>query len=245
MKRSKVFKYLFVLLIIGFLIWLGYTGFKERWFNINGWFVGGNPFGVDVSSYQERTDFNKLKDQGVEFAYIKATEGSTHVDPSFSQKWKDAADAGMLVGAYHFFSYESSGTKQAKNYIETVGKLKGKLIPAVDMELSMTEVYNPPEKEDVVRGLKAFIAVVEEEYGVKPLIYAQKDYFDKYLADDFKDYPKWVRNVFYPVWIDMGDDWTVWQYNDHGQLKGYQGETYIDYNVVNMTKGGLDAIKVK
>ena len=243
--HKKLFKYLFIIVIIAGLVWLGYTGFKERWFNINGWFVGGNPFGVDVSSYQERTDFNKLKDQGVEFAYIKATEGSTHVDPSFRQKWKDAADDGMLVGAYHFFSYESSGTKQAKNYIETVGKLKGKLIPAVDMELSMTEVYNPPEKEDVVRGLKAFIAVVEEEYGVKPLIYAQKDYFDKYLADDFKDYPKWVRNVFYPVWIDMGDDWTVWQYNDHGQLKGYQGETYIDYNVVNMTKGGLDAIKVK
>ncbi len=243
--HKKLFKYLFIIVIIAGLVWLGYTGFKERWFNINGWFVGGNPFGVDVSSYQERTDFNKLKDQGVEFAYIKATEGSTHVDPSFRQKWKDAADAGMLVGAYHFFSYESSGTKQAKNYIETVGKLKGKLIPAVDMELSMTEVYNPPEKEDVVRGLKAFIAVVEEEYGVKPLIYAQKDYFDKYLADDFKDYPKWVRNVFYPVWIDMGDDWTVWQYNDHGQLKGYQGETYIDYNVVNMTKGGLDVIKVK
>ena len=243
--HKKLFKYLFIIVIIAGLVWLGYTGFKERWFNINGWFVGGNPFGVDVSSYQERTDFNKLKDQGVEFAYIKATEGSTHVDPSFRQKWKDAADAGMLVGAYHFFSYESSGTKQAKNYIETVGKLKGKLIPAVDMELSMTEVYNPPEKEDVVRGLKAFIAVVEEEYGVKPLIYAQKDYFDKYLADDFKDYPKWVRNVFYPVWIDMGDDWTVWQYNDRGQLKGYQGETYIDYNVVNMTKGGLDAIKVK
>lgn len=243
--HKKLFKYLFIIVIIAGLVWLGYTGFKERWFNINGWFVGGNPFGVDVSSYQERTDFNKLKDQGVEFAYIKATEGSTHVDPSFSQKWKDAADAGMLVGAYHFFSYESSGTKQAKNFIETVGKLKGKLIPAVDMELSMTEVYNPPEKEDVVRGLKAFIAVVEEEYGVKPLIYAQKDYFDKYLADDFKDYPKWVRNVFYPVWVDMGDDWTVWRYNDHGQLKGYQGETYIDYNVVNINKGGLDAIKVK
>ena len=73
----------------------------------------------------------------------------------------------------------------------------------------------------------------------------REDYYDKYLADDFKDYPRWIRNVFYPVFIDIGDDWTVWQYNDKGKLEGYEGETYIDFNVINMTKGGLDVLKVK
>ena len=65
--KKKVFSYLFTLLIIGGLIALGYKGFKERWFNINGLFTGGSAFGVDVSSYQERADFEKLKKQGVEF----------------------------------------------------------------------------------------------------------------------------------------------------------------------------------
>ncbi len=243
--KKKVFSYLFTLLIIGGLIALGYKGFKERWFNINGLFTGGSAFGVDVSSYQERTDFEKLKKQGVEFVYIKATEGSNHIDPSFRQKWKDAETASMPAGAYHYFSYESSGVKQAYNFIDTVGDLRGKLIPAIDMELTLAEVNNPPSKEDVVRGLKAFIGVVEEEYGVKPIIYSQKDYYDKYLADDFGDYPRWVRNVIYPIYIDIGDDWTVWQYNDKGKLEGYEGETYIDFNVVNKTKGGLDALKIR
>lgn len=243
--KKKVFSYLLTLLVIGGLVALGYKGFKERWFNINGLFTGGAPFGVDVSSYQERVDFEKLEKQGVEFVYIKATEGSNHIDPSFRQKWKDAESAGVPAGAYHYFSYESSGVKQAYNFIDTVGDLRGKLIPAIDMELTLAEVNDPPSKEDVVRGLKAFIGVIEEEYGVKPIIYSQKDYYDKYLADDFKDYPRWVRNVIYPIYIDVGDDWTVWQYNDKGKLEGYEGETYIDYNVVNMTKGGLDALKVK
>ena len=244
--RSKVFKRLFILVILAGLVGLGYYGFKNRWFNINGWFTSGMTFGVDVSSYQENTDFAKLKSQGVKFAYIKATEGSNHVDVSFSYKWRDAADAGVPVGAYHYFSYESSGKKQAYNFIDTVGKLqKGKLIPAVDMELTLAEKDNPPDKDEVVKNLKEFLTELEKEYKVKPMIYAQKDYFDKYLNDDFKDYPRWVRNVFFPIWIENGDDWTVWQYNDHGRLEGYGGEDFIDFNVINNSKGGLDALKIQ
>lgn len=221
----------------------GYFAVRNRQININNFFVGGQVLGVDVSSYQENVDFKKLKEQGVEFAYIKATEGSAHVDGSFSEKWQAAKETGVLAGAYHYFSYESSGATQAENFIKTVGSLEGRLIPAVDMELTVEEVYDPPAKEDVVRGLKAFLAVVEEEYGVKPLIYAQKDYYDKYLAEDFATYPRWARNVFYPVYVDAGDEWLVWQYNDRGMLEGYGGEKYIDLNIVN-NKKGLDALKM-
>ena len=216
---------------------------RDRQVNINNWFVGGKMLGVDVSSYQVNVNFAELRRQGVGFAYIKATEGSSHVDESFKEKWASARESGILAGAYHYFSYGSSGATQAENFIATVGNLEGYLIPAVDMELTVEEVYNPPEKDDVVRGLKAFMAVVEEKYGVKPLIYSQKDYWDKYLAEDFSGYPRWARSVFYPVWIDAGDDWLVWQYNDRGVLSGYSGEKYIDLNIVN-DKYGLDALKM-
>jgi lysozyme len=112
------------------------------------------------------------------------------------------------------------------------------------MELTMAEVNNPPAVDDVVRGLKAFLAVVEEKYGVKPLIYSQKDYYDKYLAADFADYPRWARNVYYPIFIDLNNDWTVWQYNDRGEMDGYSGEKYIDMNALNSTVG-IDSIRYK
>lgn len=233
---------LLFVVIIAILAVLGYFAVKERWVIVNNFFVGGQTMGVDVSSYQVNVDFDKLKEQGVEFAYIKATEGDSHVDGSFSEKWAVAKEAGVLAGAYHYFSYSVSGAAQAENFIKTVGSLEGRLIPAVDMELTVEEVYNPPAKDDVVRGLKSFLAVVEEKYGVKPLIYAQKDYYDKYLSEDFSSYPRWVRNVFYPVYVDAGDDWLVWQYSDRGVLEGYSGEKYIDLNIVNK-KSGLDALK--
>ena len=234
------------LLIVGLLVGLGLWGYfavRNRQLNINNFFVGGQILGVDVSSYQEDVDFKRLKEQDVEFVYIKATEGSSHVDKSFKEKWSAVEEAGILAGAYHYFSYKSSGTTQAENFIKTIGDLDGRLIPAVDMELTAEEVYNPPEKEEVVRGLKAFLAVVEEKYSVKPLIYAQKDYYDKYLAEDFSSYPRWARNVFYPVYVDAGEDWLVWQYNDRGVLEGYSGEKYIDLNIVN-SKFGLDSLKM-
>ena len=72
----------------------GYYAVRNRQININNFFVGGQVLGVDVSSYQENVDFKKLKEQDVEFVYIKATEGSSHVDKSFAEKWEAAKDAG-------------------------------------------------------------------------------------------------------------------------------------------------------
>lgn len=232
---------LFIILVGGIITWV-LLAVKNREININQWFVSGQVMGVDVSSYQEDVDFLKLMRQGVRFAYIKATEG-VHQDDSFAQKWADARDTEMLAGAYHYYNYHVSGAEQAANFIATVGELDGRLIPAVDMELTAEEVQNPPAKDAVVTGLTVFLAILEEKYGVKPLIYAAQDYWDKYLKDDFSDYPRWVRNVYYPAYLGAGEDWYVWQYNDRGELDGYAGEKYIDLDVVN-SRYGLEVLKM-
>ena len=236
-----------VVLPVGALVAIGvflYFAVTNRQININAWFTGGMTMGVDMSSYQEQVDFDELKRQGVKFAYIKATEGAGHVDTSFYEKWRAAEAAEVPAGAYHYFIYGESGAAQAMNFIQTVGEITGRLIPAVDMELTTEEVRNPPEADVVVRGLKSFLAVIEEHYGVRPVIYARQDYYNKYLAADFADYPRWITNVFFPVYLEAGDGWTMWQYNDCGKLAGYSGEKCIDLNVVN-NKFGLDSIRAR
>ena len=217
---------------------------RNKQINVNHWFVGGMVRGVDVSYYQGEIDMAALKSQNVNFVYIKATEGSSYKDVQFSDNWKAAREVDLPAGAYHFFSYVSSGATQAENYIATVGELeKGRLIPAVDMELSREQKENPPEKSEVVASLKVFLAALEEKYKCKPIIYATKDYYEVYLKDDFKDYPRWIRSVYWPVYVEAGGDWLVWQYDDQGLLEGYNGkEKYIDLDVINADKG-LDALK--
>ncbi|MDO4611499.1 MAG: GH25 family lysozyme [Candidatus Saccharibacteria bacterium] len=241
--RRLIFTLLLLVLLVGGGFWF-YRGIMSREIHLNNFFVGNYDKGVDVSSYQENVDFEKLEEQGIKFAFIKATEGSGHVDKSFAEKWTAAAETDIKTGAYHYFSYESSGAAQAENFIKTVGDLSGHLPPVIDLELTPEEVENPPEKSVVVRGVKAFVAIIEEEYGVKPIIYSRQDYFKKYLADDFTDYPRWITNVFFPVFIEAGDGWLFWQYNDRGELEGYSGEKYIDLNVLNKGQS-LESLLVK
>ena len=65
--------------------------------------------GVDVSSYQGEIDWPALSQQGLDFAFIKATEGSSDVDARFARNWEQAQKTDQRIGAYHFFSFDSAG----------------------------------------------------------------------------------------------------------------------------------------
>lgn len=213
---------------------------KQKVIFINNWFVNkdNSTIGVDVSSYQADIDMNKLKEQNVEFVYIKATEGSGSQDNKFAENWENAKKAGLLSGAYHFFSYDSEGKTQAENFIKTVGSdIKGRLIPAVDVEYYGDKEQNPPNKPDVVRELKVCLLALENEYGVKPMIYTRGDIYEKYLKGEFDDYKKWISSLYTPLSWNYKDDWYIWQYVNRGELEGYSGgEKYIDLNVLNKDK---------
>ena len=106
-------------------------------------------FGVDVSSYQGEVDWSALASQGVDFAFIKATEGSLLQDRQFAANWAGAAAAGVRAGAYHFLSYDSPGDTQADNFISAVPVTEGALPPVVDIEFYGQYLENPPEKAQV------------------------------------------------------------------------------------------------
>lgn len=219
---------------------------KMKVIYINNWFVNKNEstIGVDVSSYQANINMNKLKEQNIQFIYIKATEGSKAQDNTFEKNWDNAKKAGLLSGAYHFFSFDSEGKTQAENFINTVDdNMKGRLIPAVDVEYYGDKKENPPKKEDVVRELKVFLNALEKEYGVKPIIYSGAEIYDKYLKGEFDEYKKWISSFYTPLSWNYKDDWYIWQYLNKGELEGYSGgEKYIDLNVLNKDKKLEDLI---
>ena len=201
---------------------------------INKMFVSDDDIiGVDVSEYQDKIDMKRLSEQNIDFVYIRATEGSSYQDACFRENWKNAHECGLLAGAYHFFSFDSSGETQARNYIETVGELEGDLIPVVDFEYYGDKEKNRPDKEKVLRELHIFLEILEKEYGVKPMIYTLKNIYSVYHDDEVDGYPLWVRNVFYPAALDGWGDYVMWQYLDTAQLDGYSGgEKYIDMDVL-------------
>lgn len=201
--------------------------------------------GVDLSHYQGNVDMNALAEQGIDFIYIKATEGSSFVDDHYSDNNKNAMETRLLTGAYHFFSFDSDGETQAKHFIQTIGNQKGKLIPAVDVEYYGDKRKNPPDLQDVQSSLKKCLDVLEEEYQCKPVIYTTLPFYNKYIRGDFEEYPLWIRNVYFPANIFPGKHWTFWQYDDKTIWEAYQGgDRYIDVNVFHGDQRELEQTMV-
>ena len=91
-----------ILLLVGAILLLGF--FFLRWRGLILYSHESNPdqwevFGVDVSSYQGTVDWHVLASQGVDFAFIKATEGSLLQDKQFASNWKGSLEAGVRPGA--------------------------------------------------------------------------------------------------------------------------------------------------
>lgn len=187
-------------------------------------------FGVDVSSYQGEVDWPVLAEQGVDFAFIKATEGSLLQDRRFAANWAGAAAAGVRAGAYHFLSYDSPGETQADNFIAAVPVTEGALPPVVDIEFYGEYLDTPPEKERVRAILDPLLERLEECYGVKPILYATYRSWQLYLSGrEYRDYPLWISS---PVVAPMLHDWDFWQYSHTARLEGYDGhQPLIDLNV--------------
>lgn len=190
--------------------------------------------GVDVSRYQGQIDWELLASGDISFAFIKATEGSSHVDPCFPYNYEEARKTDLRVGAYHFFSYDSRGQTQADQYIAVVEKTDNMLPPVIDLEFYGDKEQHPPGKDRVREELTVMLDRLEEYYGMKPIIYATEKSYELYLADSFQEYDIWIRNIFTAPRLSDHREWTFWQYTDREKLEGYQGdEKYIDMNVFN------------
>lgn len=233
---KKLIRALIIIAVVLAAVYVAlFAAFHSRQIDMNR-LVGnsGGIIGADISYYQGDVDMEKLKGQGISFVYIKATEGSKYTDDAFRDNWERAEEAGLPSGAYHFFSYDSSGRTQAENFIETVGDLDGRLLPVVDVEYYGDKEENPPDKDELVRELQEFMDCMEAHYGVRPMIYTRVDLYHGYLRDSFREYRKWLCSMNVPLRMVYLGQWDIWQYTDQARLEGYDGDQeHIDLNVLN------------
>ena len=202
--------------------------------------------GVDVAHYQGEIDWATLASQGIDFAWIKATEGSSHVDPRFPANWARAHETGLLVGAYHFLSFETPGTTQAEHLAAQVPATPGTLPPVIDLELYGPYIAEPPAPEHVRRLLDDLVAGVEKHYGVAPIVYVTEEAYDLYVAGRYPQLKVWIRSIAVPPRLSDGRDWTFWQYSNRDRLDGYDGmEPYIDMNAFAGTREELESMTLR
>lgn len=239
-RKKRILKWIAAGTLAGMLLLISGIGSKK--IMINQYLSMKYPVkGIDVSHYQGEIDWGVLSQNQIDFAFIKATEGSKHIDSEYSRNIANAKKTELLIGAYHFFSFDSSAETQAANFIAAVPKEKGMLAPLIDIEFYEDKKKNRPDPELTRAQLTILLEMLEDYYGIKPIIYTTFSAYQEYIKGSYDEYPLFIRNVYYSPDFDINGEWTFWQYSDTSQLSGYKGsEKYIDMDVFCGTREELE-----
>lgn len=188
--------------------------------------------GIDVARFQDSLNWGTARTHGVNFAFIKATEGGDLLDPMFEDHWKGAGRAGVARGAYHFYYFCTTPEIQARWFIENVPKTRGMLPPVLDMEwnpFSPTCKLRPPA--DVVRrNTQIFLRIIKAHYGQQPVIYTTPKFYAENDMGRLRGIEFWLRSTaVHPSEKYPNERWTFWQFTSTGRVPGASGD--IDINV--------------
>lgn len=230
-SKSKIY-IISVIVILSFLFFKNRNFFKEDW-RLEAYEVHG----IDISHYQFDVDFKQLKDDEIEFVFVKATEGISFKDDHFKKNWAALEKHNLLRGAYHFYRPSVLGKRQAEEFIKTVPLKSGDLPPVLDLE----ETDNRSD-EIVLKGVKSWLKTVEAHYGVKPIIYVNQNYYYKYIKGNLDDYPIWIAAYRWKKPDVPKKDWMFWQYSDKGWRNGVK--VRVDLNVFNGSREDLEKLLI-
>lgn len=188
--------------------------------------------GVDLSRFQTQVDWTTARANGVNFAFIKATEGGDMLDPMFESHWRTAGRAGVKRGAYHFFYHCRPAAEQARWFIRHVPKVPGALPPVLDMEWTPTSPTCTIRRDGATIRDEAriFMEIVARHYGQRPIIYTTVDFYEDTELWRLGGAEFWLRSVAgHPGEVYGGKDWSFWQYTSTGVVPGIAGK--VDINV--------------
>ncbi len=188
--------------------------------------------GIDISHHQGNVNWGRLRNALIEqsslrFVFMKSTEGDSHVDRNFRANFVNAKEAGLIRGAYHFWSNKSSPRRQAYFYLAMTPLEPGDLPPVLDIETKPTDIST----EEFQQNILTWLHIIEDKFHVKPIIYTYYKFKDQYLSDSrFDDYPYWIAH-YYVDKMEYPGKWLFWQHTDAGKLPGIKG--YVDLNIFN------------
>jgi GH25 family lysozyme M1 (1,4-beta-N-acetylmuramidase) len=192
--------------------------------------AGGQPYGHDVSSFQRNVDWRTTAANGAKFVYVKASEGTSYLNPYFGQQYNGSVGAGMIRGAYHFaLPNNSSGITQANYFVDHGGGWTADgttLPPMLDIE------YNPYgancyglSPTAMSSWIHDFSNTVFSRTGRYPTIYSTTDWWNSCTGSDpsfGSTNPLFIAHYSSSPGV-MPAGWrfqTLWQYSDTGTFPG-------------------------
>ncbi len=184
--------------------------------------------GIDISAHNGFVDFSKMAHDSIDFVIIKATEGTSFKDSRFHTNYRKAQKAGIKIGAYHFFRFDTDGIMQALNFINSIKNLDLDFPLMLDVE-EWNNARDIPHNE-IIERLSDMISYLKNN-GYNLIIYSNKDGFNDFIRNHFSEYPLWICSFTNPP---ISSAWAFWQYSHCGKINGIDGN--VDLNTFNGTR---------
>lgn len=192
--------------------------------------------GIDVSSHQGTIDWKKVKEAGVQFAYIRCgyrgyETGQINRDEMFDYNISQAIANGIQVGVY-FFS-QAVNQKEAEEEAEfTLSCMK-----KYDIDLPVVYDFEKPggifartyyQSKDVTTENAALFCHMMQRKGYEAMIYNSTNLFERlYNMEYIQEFGTWVAhyNTPYPTYPYT---YQIWQYSDAGNIDGIEKAVDLD-----------------
>ena len=181
--------------------------------------------GIDVSGWQGNIDYSEVASSGIEIVYMKASEGTSFVDPYFNQNYTNAKANGLKVGFYHYLTARSNSeaVAQANFFVSTISGMTPDCRLAMDFES-----FGNLSAEEINEIGLTFMQTVESLSGKEMVIYSDTSNASNIFGGGLTNYPLWVAQyeVEEPTPNGNWNSWVGWQYTDAGEISGIDG--YVD-----------------
>jgi GH25 family lysozyme M1 (1,4-beta-N-acetylmuramidase) len=200
--------------------------------------------GIDVSFYQGEIDWEKVKEDGIEFAILRVGyrgygSGALVEDERFAEYLAGAREAGLLVGAY-FFSQainEAEAIEEAEMTLAALGGVPLDFPVIYDFEeISGTSARTDFLSSDQITDQTIAFCERVRAAGYTPMIYANPGFFIQQMnLPELEGYDKWVAQYYKtPIWPYS---FSLWQYSSTGSVNGIQGDVDLDLAFVPIETG--------
>lgn len=197
----------------------------------------GKVIGIDVSYFQYKINWKKVKASGVKFAIIRcgyrgSTDGELCTDSTFMRNIKGAKAAGIDVGVYFFTTAINAkeGKEEADYCIKQIKKSGVKVTypVVIDTEnLPGRASSSRLSKTNRTKAVQAFCKQVKAK-GYTPMIYASTSWLNNQLnMSKLSDYYVWVAQYYKKV--TYGGSYKCWQYTSSGKVNGISTRVDMDY----------------
>ena len=187
--------------------------------------------GIDVSKHNGHIDFEQVRDDNYQFVFIKASEGKTYRDEAFERNYQGARDAGLMVGAYHFFRKNREGKEQADNFLNAIKGKSFDLPLMIDLEDDWSKGVTIDRKTALQRVMDMINILTDKGYVV--MIYTNLDGYNKYYKDMLGDHNLWLCSFTSPDLLPHLPH-CIQQFNHKGSVAGVKGN--VDLNVYRGSK---------